>query len=537
MTSTGAPTGAATARPSRRTPPGARPAAGPQVPAYTLVRGPAPDVRELVLDPAQQQVVDHGGGPLLVLAGPGTGKTTTIVEAVAARIERGLDPEQVLLLTFARRAAAELRDRVTARLGRATKEPLARTFHSYAFGVLRREAALRGDPVPRLLSGPEQDLVIRDLVDGDLAERPGAWPERLRPALPTRGFVQELRDLMMRAYERGLTPRELEALGRTQGRDDWRAAARFMRQYLQVTALRDAAAYDPAELIRSVVSLWIAEPALLARERAARPVVFVDELQDTDPAQIELLRLLAGDGRDLVAVGDPDQSIYGFRGADVSGIARFPETFRTAAGEPTPVVALHTSRRSGAVLLAATRRVASRLAAPSEHRALQPDADLPPGEVSVALLRSESQEAAYIAAQLREAHLVDGVPWSQMAVLVRSTVRSMPVLRRSLGAAGVPIAVATQELPLASQPAVRPLLTLLGCVADPDSIGEEQAVELLGSSLGGADVIGLRRLRQELRRAELDDGGLRQSGFLLVEAITDPRALIDLDPHAARSAE
>jgi ATP-dependent exoDNAse (exonuclease V) beta subunit len=81
------------------------------------------------------------------------------------------------------------------------------------------------------------------------------------------------------------------------------------------------------------------------------------------------------------------------------------------------------------------------------------------------------------------------------------------------------------------------LLTLLGCVADPDSIGEEQAVELLGSVLGGADVIGLRRLRQELRRAELDAGGLRQSGPLLVEAITDPRALIDLDPHAARPAE
>jgi superfamily I DNA/RNA helicase len=178
------------------------------------------------------------------------------------------------------------------------------------------------------------------------------------------------------------------------------------------------------------------------------------------------------------------------------------------------VVALHTSRRSGSDLLAATRRVAARLAAPSQHRALQPDADLPPGDVAVALLRSESQEAAYIAARLREAHLVDGVPWSQMAVLVRSTVRSMPVLRRSFGAAGVPIAVAAQELPLAGQPAVRPLLTLLGCVADPDSIGEEQAVELLGSVLGGADVIGLRRLRQALRRAELDAGGLRQSGPL-----------------------
>ena len=115
-------------------------------PAYRLVR-PAPRPVEVpVLDESQQAVVDHRGGPLLVLAGPGTGKTTTVVEAVAARIADGLDPEQVLVLTFGRRAAAELRSRITARLGRATKEPLARTFHSYAFGLLRREAAMRGEP-------------------------------------------------------------------------------------------------------------------------------------------------------------------------------------------------------------------------------------------------------------------------------------------------------------------------------------------------------------------------------------------------------
>jgi superfamily I DNA/RNA helicase/RecB family exonuclease len=511
-------------------------ATGPRASSYTLVRGAHRLVPAPVLDPSQQRVVDHGAGPLLVLAGPGTGKTTTIVEAVVSRIDRGLDPEQVLVLTFARKAAAELRERITARLARATKEPLARTFHSYAFGVLRREAALRGEPTPRLLSGPEQDLVIRDLLAGDVGAGAGSWPARLHPALGTRGFAQELRDLIMRAYERGLTPSDLNRLGREHGRDDWQAAARFMRQYGEVTALREAAAYDPAELIRAVVSLWISDPALLAREREARQVVFVDELQDTDPAQIELLRLLAGGGRDLVAVGDPDQSIYGFRGADVSGIERFPETFRTAGGAPTPVLALNTSRRSGPVLLAATRRVASRLAAAGDHRSLQPGEDLPPGEMSVALLRSESQEAAYVAARLREAHLVDGVPWSQMAVLVRSTVRSLPVLRRAFGAAGVPVAVAAEEVPLAVQPAVRPLLTVLGCVVDPDSLGEDQAVELLTSALGGADVIGLRRLRQELRRAELDAGGRRTSGPLLVEAITDPHALVDVEPGAARPA-
>ena len=106
---------------------------------YVLVRPPDRPVWVPQLDPPQQAVVDHAGGPLLVLAGPGTGKTTTIVESVAARIERGLDPESVLVLTFGRKASAEVRERVTSRLSVVTREPLARTFHSYAFGLLRRE--------------------------------------------------------------------------------------------------------------------------------------------------------------------------------------------------------------------------------------------------------------------------------------------------------------------------------------------------------------------------------------------------------------
>src|ERR1700749_4050280 len=107
---------------------------------YRLVREQAADPVAPALDEVQQQVVDHKGGPLLVLAGPGTGKTTTIVSAVADRIERrGLDPERVLVLTFSRKAAAELRERITARLRRPPREPLAMTFHSYAYALARRE--------------------------------------------------------------------------------------------------------------------------------------------------------------------------------------------------------------------------------------------------------------------------------------------------------------------------------------------------------------------------------------------------------------
>jgi superfamily I DNA/RNA helicase/RecB family exonuclease len=453
-----------------------------------------------------------------------------------ARFAAGADPEQVLVLTFGRRAAAELRSRITARLGRTTKEPLARTFHSYAFGVLRREAAGHGEPAPRLLSGPEQDLVVRDLLAGDLADGADGWPERLRAALPTRGFAQELRDLLMRAYERGVGAEELGRLGVRLGRDDWQAAAAFMDQYAGVTALREAATYDPAELIRGVVGLWLREPALLAAERAARPFVYVDELQDTDPAQLDLLRLLAGDGRDLVAVGDPDQSIYGFRGADVSGIRTFRDTFPTATGQPAPVVSLGVSRRAGPTLLAGSRRVAALLPGFRRHRALVAVEELPPGEVSVDVLRSEAQEAAQVAARLRHAHLVDGVPWSRMAVLVRSTVHTMPVLRRAMVAAGVPVAVAGDEVPLVQEAAVRPFLLLLRYATRPGTLDEDDAVALLTSPVGGADVMALRRLRQALRRIELDDGGGRTSGVLLVEALRDPRVLITLERSVARPA-
>ena len=496
---------------------------------YVLVRPPDRPMWVPQLDASQQAVVDHAGGPLLVLAGPGTGKTTTIVESVAARIERGLDPESVLVLTFGRKASAEVRERVTSRLSVVTREPLARTFHSYAFGLLRREAARRGQPTPRLLTGAEQTVRVRELLAG----RTDRWPDAMRAAVETSGFARELRDLVLRAYERGLTPGDLRRLGGDHARPEWVAAGAFMAEYAEVTALGDPSAYDPAELIRAVVDMWRADPDALAAERAARTAVFVDELQDTDPAQVELLSMLCGGGGDLVAVGDPDQSIYGFRGADRRAVDDFPERFRHADGRAADVVALHTSRRSGIRLLAGSRLVAVRLGAvfpqprtSVDHRGLEPAPGLPDGTLQVAVLRSVGQEAAHVAAHLREAHLRNGVPWSQMAVLVRSTALSGPPLRRALAAAGVPVALPPDELPLAGHPAVRPLLRLVECAVRPERLTDEGvAHELLVSPFGGADVLTLRRLRRALRQLELAAGGVRASDALLVEVLQDPRDL------------
>ncbi len=514
---------------------------------WRLVRrgNTAPDVPP-VLDEHQRAVVGHPGGPLLVLAGPGTGKTTTIVESVVDRIERrGLDPERALILTYSRKAAEELRRRVTARLRRTTRTPLAMTFHSYAYALLRREAVLAGKAPPRLLTGPEQLLEIRRLLHGELENGAPDWPASLREPLRTRGFAEELRDFLSRANERGLDGPRLVELGRRHGRRDWVAAGRFAERYQDRFDLDPEETFDYAELVGAASAL-LARPEVRARERAAHEAVFVDEYQDSDPAQELLLHHLAGDGRDLVAVGDPDQSIYGFRGADVHGIMGFPQRFRTLDGRDAPVLALRVCRRSGAGLLRASRRLAAKLpVAPGldhrhDHRDLVPLPGLPEGEVRVLLADSTSQEAAIVADTLRRAHLIEGVPWHRMAILVRSAKRQVPLLRRALTNAGVPTMIAGDEVPIAQEPGVRPLLTVLKVALDPALLDENVAEELLTGPLGGTDMIGVRRLRRALKIAEneaSEQGEARSSGELLVAAVRDARELTRIEPHVALPAE
>nr|WP_232234766.1 ATP-dependent DNA helicase [Actinoplanes sp. N902-109] len=556
-----------------------------------MVRRPAPVVAALPADPLQRYVIEHTEGPLLVVGGPGTGKTRVLVEAVAQRIAEGVDPERILVLTFGRRGSAALRDRIEARISGPTfHEPLVRTFHAYAFGLLRRAAAERGEPSPRLLTGPEQDLIIRELlavVGDEAATNTVGWPDALRPALPTRAFAQQLRDLMQRAAERGIGPVELARLGEQLGRDDWPAAARFIREYVAVLALRDvttrgSTAYDPAELVRAAAGLLTDDPALREAERRRLDHIYVDELADTDPAQIDLLALVAAGGKPLVAFADPDSSVYGFRGADPETVDTFPARFRTATGALAESITLHTSYRATPALLTSTARVARRMRGRIRHRALHPPAPLPtasapdvpaaegaPAEPSpppaaapspgaapfaaassaaegsggapsapassgegavagsaiVQTFRSPAAETAFVAHALREAHLLHGVPWSRMAVVLRSTSLQLPSLQRGLVAAGVPTVTHAEDLPLHLQPAVAPFLLLLRCALEPEVLDEEAAVALLHSPLGGADPLAERRLRQGLRALAMAAGDRRPSGELLVDAVRDPAGL------------
>ncbi|MFJ9864644.1 ATP-dependent helicase [Streptomyces sp. NPDC101165] len=458
--------------------------------AYRLVRTPPAEVDPPRLDAAQRAVVDRRTGPLLVLAGPGTGKTTTLVESVAARIARGGDPERILVLTFSRKAAVDLRDRMALRIG-AARAPRATTFHSYCYALVRahQDSGLFMEPL-RLLSGPEQDVAVRELLAGQPElERLGldhvSWPDELRACLTTRGFADEVRAVLARSRELGLGPGALDAFARRIGRPDWRAAAAFLAEYLDVLDLQGV--IDYAELVHRAV-LLAHRPEVAARLAARYDAVYVDEYQDTDPAQVRLLQALAGGGRTLVAFGDPDQSIYTFRGADVNGILDFPAAFPHADGRPAPVEVLRTSRRSGAALLAATRLITQRMPLPRlpaekvrAHR--EPAAVQDGGRVEVYTYPTAGTEQDNIADILRRAHLEDGVPWSDMAVLVRAGSRTIPTLRRALTAAGVPLDIDGDDLPLRHEPAVAPLLTALRAVATAEA-ARRPAEEARGEAEG-----------------------------------------------------
>ncbi len=484
-----------------------------------LVRGVREDAPEPQWDAPAHRVLAHRRGPLRVVGGPGTGKTTLLLASVAARIVDGhgpdADPARTLVLVGSRRAAGELRERIGGLIGRGvadrtSREPLVRTVHSYAFGVLRLHAARHGDPPPRLLASAEQDVVVRDLLAGELfGEAPGSgWPDRLLPAIGLPGFAAELRELLLRAAERGMGPDELAGLGERHEVGAWTAAGRFFRTYEQVNLLRGAAgrgapqatapALDAAELVAAALDALAADPDLLAAERERVRHLVVDDAQDLDPQQMELVRVLGATATTVLLAGDPDQAVLNFRGAD-------PEGMRAVEAE---TVVLTVDRRGAPAIREACTRLAARLpgAGPGRVRVAPPGEPPDEGTVRVRVFGSAAQEAGWIADQLRRAHLNHGVPWSRMAVLARSTRRSLPTLRRALLAAGVPIAAPVDELPLGRQPAVVPLLLVLRYATRPGELDADAATALLTSPLGSADPMRMRRLRRGLLRLHAAGG-------------------------------
>ena len=459
-------------------------------------------------------------GTVRVLGGPGTGKSRLLVDVAAAHLAAGRDPESVLLLTGSARLGAQARAAVTARLlsaggVAAVTEPLVRTVHSYAFAVLRLAAQRTGGPPPRLITGAEQDGIIRELLAGDVEDgdaSPVGWPAALRPALSTVGFATELRDLMARCSQRGVDPLALQRLGRRSKRPEWQAAGRFAQVYEQIMLLRSAVgmaapqatvpALGAAELVGAALDAFAMDADLLAAEQGRIELLLVDDAQHLDPQAARLVQTVAVGAELTVIAGDPQQTVFGYRGAD-------PVLLR---GEGPELTLTRSHRCSGAVA-GAVCAMARRL--PGSESVREFTGTDTAGALSVRIAASEHAQSALIADALRRAHLVDGVPWSQLAVVVRSVPGLGAALARALSAAGVPVDLPHGGPPLASQPAVRALLTVLESAAD--GLTADAALALVTGPLGRVDPVSLRRLRRALRRADPESTG--RVGDLLVAAL------------------
>nr|WP_083826713.1 ATP-dependent DNA helicase [Hoyosella subflava] len=492
---------------------------------------------------ASSNPAPSGWAPVQLLGGPGTGKTAYLADLAVAMMAAGVDPESILVLTHSRAASTSMREVITSALlaeggsaPQATREPLVRTVHSYAFAVLRLQAAQYGNPPPRLITSSEQDAVFREMLHGDIEDGADYWPTELRPALGLAGFASELRGLLRRSAERGLGPEDLVKLGRKHRKAEWVAAGRFAAVYEQSTLLRGsvgmevpqatAPALDAAELVSSAVTALSIDPDLLQRERQRVRYLLVDDAQHLDPQAAWLIELL-GTGTELTVIaGDSDQSVFRFRGAEPAFLERL------ADNETAARIVFAENHRSAPEIVAAVARVAAKLPGMQPQRkvfTVSPAKET--GRAMVRVLSTPAREAAAVADTLRRAHLHDEVPWSRMAVIVRSVPQLSAPLRRALLAAGVPVNTPVPELPLGRQRASRSLLLVLKAVAGPpgqeSSLTAEEVLELLAGPIGGADPLTLRRMRRGIRRAEVARGGDRDSAVVLTRLICSPETSAD----------
>jgi DNA helicase-2/ATP-dependent DNA helicase PcrA len=287
------------------------------------------------LNQAQRAAVEHAGGPVLVIAGAGSGKTRVLTARIERLLAHGLAPESLLAFTFTNRAAREMRERIAARIGEPARRLWVGTFHGTAVRILRREAAALDRP---------RDFVIYDREDQEGVLR--AIVKRLE--LPEAAFrigllIQRISD----AKNALVDPAEMLRL----------AVNPHQRQIAEVAAqyrdqLRRQGAFDFDDLIAECVRLFRDRPEIGARYARRFEHVLVDEYQDTNHAQFRLVEGLSREHRNLFVVGDDDQSIYGWRGADLTNVLDFEQSFPGAA-----VVRLEQNYRSTAPILEAANAV------------------------------------------------------------------------------------------------------------------------------------------------------------------------------------
>lgn len=357
----------------------------------------APSTHLQGLNSEQRLAVTHEGGPLLVLAGAGTGKTRVLTTRIAHQLITGrARRSQILAVTFTNKAAREMLDRVASLIGGAADGMWLGTFHSIGVRVLRRHAELVGLKSNfTILDTDDQTRLIKQLLQAEGIDDK-KWPARVLS-----GVIQRWKD-------RALTPDKVSSDDAGEFANG--KAAEIYRQYQ--TRLSEVNAVDFGDLIMHCVTLWQQHPDVLEQSHRRFRHILVDEYQDTNVAQYLWLRLLAQGTQDVCCVGDDDQSIYGWRGAEVGNILRFEKDFPGAT-----IVRLERNYRSTPHILAA----ASHLIAHNEGRLGKTLwTELEDGErISLRGVWDGDEEARTIGEEI-EALQRDKHALSQIAILVRA---------------------------------------------------------------------------------------------------------------------
>ena len=362
------------------------------------------------LNPPQKDAVLHGEGPLLVLAGAGSGKTRVIVHRIAYLIhERGVPPWQILAVTFTNKAAGEMRERVEKTLG-GGELPLISTFHSSCARILRQEIQHLGyDRKFAIYDDKDCERLLKECAAQLHLDEKKFSPKALGAA------IDEFKNS-------GLTPTEVQI--------DTPYQATLARVYaLYQERLQRCNAADFGDLLLLTVRLFEEHPAVLEKYRERYRWIMVDEYQDTNAVQYRLVRLLAGTRRNLCVVGDDDQSIYGWRGADIRNILEFEKDF-----PGVKVVKLEQNYRSSKNILDAAWNVVEK------NRGRKPKrlwTDNPQGESIVYRTLPNEWEEARLVCRETERYLDEGGDLSGVAVFYRTNAQSR-VVEDAMVAAGVP---------------------------------------------------------------------------------------------------
>ena len=396
----------------------------------------------LSLNPAQEAAVRHPGGPLLVLAGAGSGKTRVLTARIAHLIqERGVAPSRIFAVTFTNKAAGEMRARVAALLGADPKGLWIGTFHALSARLLRREAAHLG-------FGP--NFTIYDQDDSEsfikrLLEQRGLSPKANPP--------RAIHAIISGAKNRMLLPEEL---GASADSPLERVAAEI---YAALgPALRQANAMDFDDLLLYPLTLFQEHPERLASWQRRFDHVLVDEFQDTNAAQYRLVKLLAATHRNLCVVGDDDQAIYGWRGADVRHMLSFQQDF-----PGTMLVKLEQNYRSTQVILDAANGVI----AENARRLGKTLFTAQQGGEAVTLLTAadERDEAEWLAGEVARRVAEADVPYDGVAILYRTNAQSRP-LEEAFRFRGIPYRL-VGAVSFYERREVKDVLAYLRLVANP----------------------------------------------------------------------